>query len=245
MDIRILDDATAVAEEAAARIAAWVAARPDAVIAIPTGLTPVELYRRLVAAHRAGAPDLGGVSWFALDEFQGVAPDHPGSFRRWLLEALIHPAGLDPERLHSLRGDAPDPAAEARAYEARIRAAGGLDLAVLGVGRNGHLAFNEPGTPPDSPTGTRRLTEATREANAYLFSVGEVPTHGMSMGLGTLAATRRLLLLATGASKAAAVQAMTRPETSVTTCPAALLRDHPDAVALVDREAAAALHVVA
>jgi glucosamine-6-phosphate deaminase len=245
MDIEIFDGADAVAEEAATRIAARITAQPDVALAVPTGLTPVKMYRRLVDAHRAGRLDLGRVRWFALDEFFGVPPTHPGSFRRWLMERLIHAADLDPARLFSLRGDTADPVAEAAAYEDRIRAAGGLDLAILGVGRNGHLAFNEPGAAPDSVTGIRTLTEATRQANAYLFPGGGVPTHGLSMGLGTLAAAGSLLLLATGASKADAVRAMTQPSTDLGVCPAALLRDHPDAVALVDREAAAALQVVA
>ncbi len=245
MEIRILDGVGAVAEEAAAQIAARIAAQPDAAIAVPTGRTPVELYRRLVEAQRTGAMILGRVRWFALDEFLGIRPDHPGSFRRWLVEHLIRPAGLSEDRLCSLRGDAPDPAAESVAFEARIHAGGGLDLAVLGVGANGHLAFNESGTPGDSPTGPRRLTEATREANAYLFPEGEVPTRGLSMGLGTLAAARSMLLLATGAAKADAVLAMTRRSTSVAACPAAILRDHPDAVALLDLAAATALQVVA
>ncbi len=245
MDIKILDGADAVAEEAAARIAARITAQPDLALAVPTGLTPVKMYRRLVDAHRAGRLDLGRVRWFALDEFFGVPATHPGSFRRWLMERLIRPAGLDQGQLFSLRGDTPDPSAEAAVYEDRIRAAGGLDVAILGVGRNGHLAFNEPGVPADSPSGIRTLTEATRQANAYLFPGGGVPTHGLSMGLGTLAAARSLLLLATGASKADAVQAMTQPSTDVAACPAALLLGHPDAAALVDREAAAFLQVVA
>jgi len=243
MDIRILDGIDAVAEEAAARIAAHVVLNHEAVIAIPAGKTPVALYRRLVDAHMAGAADLSRVRWFALDEFQGVPPDHPGCFRRWLLERLFEPAGLDPGRLCSMRSDAADPGLEAAAYEERIHAAGGLDLAVLGLGRNGHLAFNEPGSPADSPTGSRRLTDETREANAYLFPGGAVPTRGLSMGLGTLAAARCLLLLATGASKADAVRAMTSPATSIGACPAAILRDHPGAAALLDREAASALTV--
>ncbi len=245
MEIRIFDGADAVAQEAAARIAARITARPDATIAVPTGLTPVTTYRHLVEAHQAGRLDLGRVRWFALDEFFGVPETHPGSFRRWLMERLIRPAGLDPALLFSLRGDAPDPGAEAAAYDARIRDVGGLDLAVLGVGRNGHLAFNEPGTDPGSPTGIRRLTDATRQANAYLFPRGGVPTHGLSMGLGTLAVARSLLLIATGASKADAVQAMARPSTTVAACPAALLRDHPAAAVLADREAPVALHGVA
>lgn len=245
MDIRILDGADAVAQEAAAQIAARITARPDAALAVPTGLTPVKTYRHLVEAHRAGRLDLRRVRWFALDEFFGVPETHPGSFRRWLLERLIRPAELDPAQLFSLRGDTPDPGAEAAAYEARIVDAGGLDLAILGVGRNGHLAFNEPGTAPDGPTGIRRLTEDTRQANAYLFPGGGVPTHGLSMGLGTLAASRSLLLIATGASKADAVRAMTRPSTTMEACPAALLRDHAEATILLDREAAAALQVVA
>ena len=238
MDIRIFEDAGEVAEAAVALIVDQVLSKPGMNVAVPTGRTPMEMYRRLVAAHRAGVVDLGRVRWFALDEFLGIPSDQAGSFRRWLLERLVLPAGLDPARLHSLRGDTEDPAAEAAAYEARIRDAGGLDLALLGLGHNGHLAFNEPGTPGDSRAGPRPLTQATREANAYLFPAGEVPAHGMSMGLGTLVEARRLILLATGASKAAAVEALTRPDITVEACPAALLRDHPDAAVLLDRAAA-------
>jgi len=238
MDIRIFEEAEDVAEAAVALIIAQVLSNPGMTVAVPTGRTPMEMYRRLVAAHRAGVVDLGRVRWFALDEFLGVSSDQAGSFRRWLLERLIRPAGLEPAHLHSLRGDTEDPAAEAAAYEARIREAGGLDLALLGLGHNGHLAFNEPGTPGDSHAGPRPLTSATREANAYLFHAGEVPTHGMSMGLGTLGEARRLVLLATGASKAAAVEALTRPDITVEACPAALLRVHPDAAVFLDRAAA-------
>lgn len=241
MDIQIFEGAGEVAEEAAARVAARVTDHPDAVLAIPTGRTPVEMYRRLVNAHRSGAVDLGQVRWFALDEFRGIAPDHPESFRGWLMEHLILPARLDPLRLVSMRGDTMDPDAEAAAYEAKIRAAGGLELAILGLGRNGHLAFNEPGTPEDSTTGVRSLTDVTREANQYLFPAEDAPTRGLSMGLGTIATARALLLMATGSSKSDAVRAMIQQETRVEACPAALLRDHPDATVLLDREAAAAL----
>ena len=238
MDIRIFEEAGDVAEAAVALLSAQVLSNPGVNVAVPTGKTPMEMYRRLVAAHRAGASDLSRVRWFALDEFLGIPPDQAGSFHLWLLERLILPAGLDPARFHSLRGDTEDPVAEAAAYEARISDAGGLDLALLGLGHNGHLAFNEPGTPEDSHAGPRPLTSATREANAYLFPAGKVPTHGMSMGLGTLGQARRLVLLATGAPKAAAVEALTRPDITVTACPAALLLDHPDAVVLLDRAAA-------
>jgi glucosamine-6-phosphate deaminase len=244
MEIQIYDGADAVAEEAARRISARVVAQPDLVLAVPTGLTPVKMYRYLVEAHRQGRLDLGSVRWFALDEFFGVPQAHPGSFRRWLMERLIQPAGLDPNCLFSLRGDVSNPDEQAAAYEVRIRAAGGLDLAVLGLGRNGHLAFNEPGTSPDSATGIRSLTEETRQANAYLFPAGGVPTHGLSMGLGTITSAESLLLLATGASKAAAVRAMTSSSTSVGICPAALLREHGDSAVLVDRDAAASLRAV-
>ncbi len=238
MDIRIFEEAEEVAEAAVALIVEQILSNPGMNVGVPTGKTPIEMYRRLVAAHRAGVVDLGRVRWFALDEFLGVSSDQAGSFRRWLMERLIQPAGLDPVHLHSLRGDAEDPAAEAAAYEARIRAAGGLDLALLGLGHNGHLAFNEPGTPGDSRAGPRPLTPATREANSYLFPGEEVPTHGMSMGLGTLGQAKRLVLLATGASKAIAVEALIRSDITVEACPAALLQDHPDAVVLLDRAAA-------
>ncbi|MBM4370360.1 MAG: glucosamine-6-phosphate deaminase [Deltaproteobacteria bacterium] len=236
MDIRCLDDAAAVAREALRQVLACVTERPDASVALPTGHTPVLLYQALAAAQRGGGTDLRRVTWFALDEFLGVGPGHPGSFRRWLMEHFVEPAGLDAGSLHVLRGDAPDPVAEAASYEARIREAGGLDLALLGLGENGHLAFNEPGTPPDSRCGVRVLSEATRRASADLFGDDPVPRQGLSMGLGTLAEARRLVLLATGPSKAAAVEALSRRD--VLACPAALLRGHPAALVLLDSPAA-------
>ena len=239
IELTIVDSEEQVADAAVEEVRGVLARRRAAAIAVPTGRTPMPMYERLVQLHRDKRLDLSSVRWFALDEFLGLPPTHPGSFRHWLERHLIGPARLDPLQLWSLRGDAEDPAAEALSYEARIRSAGGLDLALLGIGTNGHLAFNEPGTTGSSRTGVRRLTAETRAANRYLFPNGEVPREGLTIGLGTLLESRVLVVLATGGAKAAAVEEMLRPPPDALRSPASLLQGHPHARAILDRPAAA------
>ena len=198
------------------------------------------VYARLVALHREGRADFAEATTFNLDEYVGVAPDHPASFAAFMRETLFASVNLDPARCHLPRGDAPDPAAEARRYEEAIAAAGGIDLQLLGIGRNGHLAFNEPTSSLASRTRVKTLTEATRRANAPAFAPGPVPRHAITMGIATILDARACLLLATGEAKAAAVARMVEGPLGAD-CPATALQMHPDATVVLDAAAAARL----
>ncbi|WP_225769605.1 glucosamine-6-phosphate deaminase [Inquilinus sp. Marseille-Q2685] len=237
MKIEILADAGEVAAAAAAEILAAMAARPRLVLGVATGRTMEPLYARLARSASEGA-DWSGVEIFALDEYVGLAPGHPGSFRSYLEQRLADPLRIAPERLHVPDGASIDPAEEACRYEARIQAAGGIDLQLLGLGRNGHIAFNEPGSPLDSRTRVVRLARSTREdGRATLPQRMEPPRAGITMGIGTILEARRLLLLATGPAKEPAARA-TRFGPVSADCPASVLRLHPDATLVLDRAAA-------
>ena len=199
---------------------------PAPVLGLPTGRTPLDLYRELVAQK---AP-FARARTFNLDEFEGVAPDDPGSFRAYMERHLFGHVDLPREHIAFLDGLAPDPEAECRRYDAALDAAGGLDLCLLGVGRNGHLAFNEPGDVLHADSHRVKLTRETREANAALFGdePSRVPTHALTLGMGGILRARKVILLAFGASKADAVRAaLNGPVTP--RWPVSLLRLHRDA----------------
>jgi glucosamine-6-phosphate deaminase len=196
--VLILDGAEAAAERVAEIVAARLGSAPGAVLGLATGETMRPVYARLVALHREGRADFAGAATFNLDEYVGVGPGHPASFAAFMRETLFDHVNLDPARCRLPRGDAADPEAEARAYEAAIAAAGGIDLQVLGIGRNGHLAFNEPTSSLASRTRIKTLTEATRRANAPAFAPDPVPRHAITMGIATILEARACVLLATG-----------------------------------------------
>jgi glucosamine-6-phosphate deaminase len=200
------------------------------------------VYARLVALHKAGQADFAAARTFNLDEYVGVATDHPASFNAFMRATLFDHVNLDPARCHLPRGDAADPEAEARAYEAAIAAAGGIDLQLLGIGRNGHLAFNEPTSSLASRTRIKTLTQATRTANAPAFAPDPVPRHAITMGIATILEARGCVLLATGASKAGAVARMVEGALGAD-CPATALQLHPAATVVLDREAASRLEL--
>lgn len=207
---------------------------PGAAVAIPTGRTPLALYALLAGDARAGDSRLAGIQWFALDEFLGVDVPREARFRTFLQERFVQPAGFSPDNLHAMNGSCVDPIVEAARYEEEMAAHGGLDLALLGIGSNGHIAFNEPGTAPDSRTGVRTLAATTLEANRYLFPEGQrLPTQALTMGLGTLMEARRILLISTGAEKADIIVRL-RSSAPAPDLPASVLHQHPDCTVITD-----------
>jgi glucosamine-6-phosphate deaminase len=240
MEVVPLPSEDAVATLAADTIEAAVRARPDAVLGLATGSTPVPTYRELVARHRAGVgPSYAAVRVFLLDEYVGLPPGHPQSYRATIARELTDDLGLASEQVH-----APDPTDAQRAgaaYEAELEAAGGVDLQLLGIGTDGHLAFNEPGSSLASSTRIKTLTERTRRDNARFFaSPEEVPRHVLTQGLGTILRARHLLLIATGPAKAAALAAAVEGPVTAS-CPASVLQLHPHTTVLVDPAAASGL----
>ena len=213
------------------------AARPNPVLGIATGSSPLPLYEELARRAR----DLPPLRGFALDEYLGLPPGHPESYREVVRREVIDPLGLDPAAVSVPDGGAPDPESAAAEYESLIRAAGGIDVQILGIGSNGHLAFNEPGSALDSRTRVVELAASTREANARFFpSLDDVPTHALTQGLGTIREACALVLIASGAAKADAVAAaLTGPVTP--DVPASVLQLHPDVTVVLAGGAASRL----
>ena len=221
-------------EAAADYVANLLEEKPAAVIALPTGETPLGLYRKLATRQSEGTVNLHAARFFNLDEFEGKGIADPGSYAGFLMANAFGPMGVAPDKLRLLQGDAPDAEAECRAFDAAIAAAGGLDLAILGLGRNGHVAFNEPGDDWSLETHRVRLTESTRAAQGGLYAdPGDVPDHGLTMGVATVFKARKLLLLVSGHGKDDALQALLcgtpDPNRSVTA-----LVGHPDLTVLRD-----------
>lgn len=224
-------------------IARRVALRPEIVLGLATGGTMEAVYDRLIARHRAGRFSLARATSFNLDEYVGLAPDHPCSYWRYMRERLFDHVDIDPARAHLPRGDAPDPEAEARRYEAAIAAAGDIGLQLLGLGHNGHIGFNEPTSSLASLTRLKTLARTTREANSRYFARFEdTPRLALTMGIGTILRAEEIVLMATGLAKAQAVAAMVEGPLSAA-CPASALQMHRRATVVLDAAAAEGLRL--
>ncbi|WP_431797554.1 glucosamine-6-phosphate deaminase [Microbacterium kunmingense] len=225
----------------AAEIVRLVGRDRQAVLGLATGSTPLPVYRAL--RKQAAGVDLSGVRGFALDEYVGIAPEHPESYASVIRREVVEPLGLDPKLVHVPDGDPERIAVSGEEYERAIEAAGGVDLQILGIGTDGHLGFNEPGSSFASRTRVKTLTAQTRRDNARFFpSLDDVPRHCITQGLGTILRARHLVLLAFGAGKAAAVAgAVEGPLTA--SLPASAIQLHPHATVVVDEEAASQLRM--
>jgi len=240
MDLHWIDDEVALAEGAADWLAARLAAAPGAAVALATGRTPRGLYRRLVQRRAAGVLAGEKARFFNLDEFVGLPADDPRSYSAYLWKHVLGPLEVPAARVRLLKGDAVDLAGECRAYDDVIAAADGLDIAILGLGTNGHIAFNEPGDDWTAGTHVVTLAASTRRAQHHLFaSEAEIPTRGLTMGIATIRAARSVILLAMGEGKAAALAALRggRPDPA---WPATALLGHGDLTVFADRRLAAA-----
>ena len=239
MKITVLDSSDDVAAALAERVASTLQDRPDAVLGLASGRTPVDGYAELRRMYAAGTTDWSRVSTFNLDEFAGIDSRHSGSFRTFMERHLFDGVNLRGERIHFLNGVAADLNAECDRYEAAIAAAGGIDLQLLGIGTNGHIGFNEPGDHLPVRTHRVRLMESTRRDNAMLFDndPSRVPTEALSMGIGTILRARRIVLVATGGKKAECIRQATSGRLT-THVPASMLQVHADVELILDREAA-------
>lgn len=237
MEIIIQPEAADATTIAARRVAALLRVKPDAVLGLATGSTPVALYKELIGMDL----DWSRVTTFNLDEYIGLPRDHPQSYHSFMWENLFRHVNIRPESAHIPDGNAADVPATCQAYENRIAEAGGIDLQILGIGTDGHIGFNEPTSSLASRTRIKTLTQRTREDNARFFgSVEEVPHHVITMGIGTIMEARECLLLAFGDSKARAIaEAVEGPLTASN--PASVLQMHPAARLCLDAPAAAHL----
>lgn len=237
MRVIVEPDAARVAVTAGRFVARLLRRRPNCVLGLATGSTPLGMYQELIRLHREEGLDFSRVVTFNLDEYVGLAPTHPQSYRRFMQMHLFDHLNVDPRHTHVPDGRALDFEAFCQQYERSMVEAGGIDLQVLGIGSDGHIAFNEPGSSLGSRTRLKTLTEETVRDNARFFgSAEQVPRLAITMGVGTILESRQCLLLACGSSKARAIRdTIEGPVTAQVT--ASALQLHRDVIAVVDEEA--------
>jgi len=232
-------DAAPIVADACSRL---LAAEPTAVLGLATGSTPLPVYAELVRRHREEGLSFARARAFLLDEYVGLAADHPERYRAVIERDLTGQIDIDPTAVVGPDGLADDLAAAGPAYDDAIRAAGGIDLQILGIGVDGHLAFNMPMSSLASRTRLKTLTSRTREDNARFFDgdAGRVPTHCLTQGLGTIMESRHAVMLGFGRAKAQAVRECVEGAVAAR-WPASVLQLHPHATVVVDAEAASQL----
>ncbi|HUQ87923.1 MAG TPA: glucosamine-6-phosphate deaminase [Vicinamibacterales bacterium] len=252
MNIERFEDEDALSSALATVVLEAIIARPSLVLGLPTGRTPLGLYRELRERSGSTLPPRSrqakaGIDWsrvrtFNLDEFAGLEPSNPNSYRAFMQAELFDHVSIDPANVGFLNGAAPDLRAECRRYEEAIEDAGGIDLQILGIGSNGHIGFNEPAEGLCAHTHVADLEQASREANAQWFDGDwtKVPERALSMGMATILNARQIVLIATGSEKADAVYRMIE-ELITTRLPASILQVHPRVTVMVDRDAGARL----
>ncbi|MGW5346574.1 glucosamine-6-phosphate deaminase [Streptomyces sp. HUAS TT3] len=242
MEVVIVPDAKAGGELIAEAIAALLRRKPDALLGVATGSTPLPVYAALTAKVRAGEVDVARARVCQLDEYVGLPAGHPESYRATVLREVVEPLGLSEESFMGPDGSAGDLVAACEEYDRALAGAGGVDLQLLGIGTDGHIGFNEPCSSLSSRTRIKTLTEQTRVDNARFFDddLGQVPHHVITQGIGTILDARHLVLLATGEGKAEAVaQTVEGPLSALV--PASALQLHRHATVVVDEAAASEL----
>ena len=230
-----------VSKEAAAEIASLVREKPDCVLGFATGGTPLGTYKELIRLHREEGLDFSKVTTFNLDEYVGLPPSHPKSYHYYMLENLFNHINVDPRNMFIPMGMAENVHGFCAWYEEKIEKVGGIDLQILGIGANGHIAFNEPGSSLGSRTRIKTLSEKTIRDNRRFFTKEEeVPRYAITMGVGTIMEARQLLLVASGATKADAIRATV--EGPITAWyPATIVQMHRFATIVIDKDAASGL----
>lgn len=236
MKIIIADDYKALSEEAFKVMKDVLDSKENAVLGLATGSSPEGLYAEMVEDHKENGTSYKDVVTYNLDEYVGIDRNDPQSYYTFMNEHLFKDIDIDPANTHVPYGDS---AEDAKAYDDAVK---GVDIQLLGIGRNGHIGFNEPGTPFDERTHIVELTESTRDANKRFFDndINKVPTKAISQGIGTVMDAEKILLIASGEDKADAVKAMIEGPVS-TDCPASVLQEHPDCVVIIDKAAASKL----
>lgn len=215
--------------------------KPNIILGLATGGTPVKMYKELIRIHKDEGLDFSKVITFNLDEYLGITSEHDQSYRYFMNTNLFDHININKTNTHVLSGVAKDPAAECKAYEEAIKKAGGIDIQLLGIGGNGHIAFNEPGSAKDSRTRVVDLTKKTIEDNARFFkSADEVPKQALSMGNGTILEAKEIVLIADKTSKADAI-AKSIESLPTEQVPASLLQAHKNTTFVVDKDAASNL----
>ena len=222
---------------AARIIASTVKTNPKCVLGLATGSTPIGTYKQLAGLNLLGEISFRDVTSFNLDEYYPIREDNPQSYHAFMKENLFRHIDISPKNVHIVNGETTDPKAECKRFEEAIKNAGGIDLQILGIGRNGHIGFNEPNDNLNTHTHMTALTKDTMDANSRFFSEDEaIPTHALTMGMGTIMQAKKILLLANGYSKRDALRSLLSSDITTDT-PATLLNLHPDVTVICDYEA--------
>ena len=242
MKIYQADSYLSMCRKAANIMSAQIILNPRSVIGLATGSTPLGIYRQLIEWYKKGDLDFAEVTTFNLDEYAGLSPDHPQSFRAFMNPNLFDPVTINPSQIQFLNGMAEISPTECARYDDLIRSKGGIDMQLLGIGHNGHIGFNEPGSAFDKETHYVQLTESTKQANARFFDPAEtVPDHAFTMGIKAIMQARKILLAVSGSSKAAILKlALSGPVTPE--IPGSILQLHPDLTVVADSDALAELY---
>lgn len=241
MEVVILPGSKQIGQLAANAIEVLLRRKPNAVLGLATGSSPLPIYDELARRHESDGLDFSQARGFALDEYVGLELGHPESYREVIRREFTNRVNIATENVHGPDGAAADLPVACQAYEGALKEVGGIDLQILGVGTDGHIGFNEPGSSLASRTRIKTLTEQTRRDNARFFkNIDEVPHHVVTQGLGTIMDARHIVLVATGAQKAQAVRDLVEGPVSAI-CAASVLQLHPHATILVDEAAASSL----
>lgn len=236
MQVRIFDNAEQVGRAAATLFAAQLLEKPDSVLGLATGSSPIGCYKQLIEWHKEGILDFSACKSYNLDEYVGIPESHPQSYHAFMQDNLFY--GINMAEHYVPNGNAEDMQAECKRYDAAIAAAGGIDMQLLGIGNNGHIAFNEPNDHFVYGTQIVTLTDSTIKANRRFFDKEEdVPRKAISLGIGIIMSAKKIVLIATGEAKAQAIHDTVYGEVSPAV-QASILRTHPNAVILCDKAAA-------
>ena len=237
MKVLVYKDYKEMSVEGAKIVAEVMTKKPNAILGLATGSTPVGMYQELISLNKAGKIDFKDITTVNLDEYYPIEPTNDQSYRYFMNDNLFNHVNIDKSKTFVPLGNAKDGVEEAKRYEAFVRSLGGADIQVLGIGRNGHIAFNEPDDELIPVTHVTGLTEDTIDANARFFSsADEVPRHALTMGMGTILSAKKIIILANGKGKHDALMKMLKG-TVTTSCPASFLNLHDDVTVLCDEDA--------
>lgn len=239
MEIRTFRTAQEIGEAAGKIIAGKIKEKSDCVLGLATGASPVPTYNYLIEQYNKGEISFKDVTTFNLDEYCDLPREHKNSYFTFMQENLFSKVDIDASKVNFLDGNA-DEESESKRYAEAINAAGGIDIQILGIGRNGHIAFNEPSENFTDEAWKVKLSQSTIDANSIYFDDIPMPHYAMTMGIGSIMKARKIILIATGAAKADAVKSMINGDVTPH-CPASILQQHGDTVILLDEEAASKL----
>lgn len=237
MEVIRVSDYQAMSEEAARRIVDTINAKDKTVLGLATGSTPEGMYQQLIKQYQQKDVSFKNTTTFNLDEYVGLSKEDPNSYHYYMQDKLFHHIDIPAEQAHVPSGESNDLTGDCKDYESRIQAAGKVDIQVLGIGLNGHIGFNEPGTPFTSRTHVVDLDESTRKANARFFnSLEEVPTQAITMGIETIMESKQIILLISGEKKKEAAAELINGEISEA-FPASVLKQHENVILIADEPA--------